>query len=402
MTDMVTYTPPSQTALTIADEQHRFTEAQTQALAHIGVENASQGDLDVFFHVVKRTGLDPFARQIYMIGRQASERDAQGNWVKVTKQTIQTGIDGYRLIGRRAAARTGETISVEPPEWCRDNGAWVPVWSAAWGLPLAARVTIRRDGQPFTAIANFDEYKQTKRDGSLNAMWTQRPAGQIAKCAEAAAWRMAFPQDLADIYTDDEMGQADNPPPAKPRRETAATLLAPAESAITAEQWKRLGTLLKGVDADKQLRITTQLVQREITSPKELTEAEASELIRALEDLADQGPLADMVEALLAPEPGTAEPATEPAAPEPGPVYKPATQGQLTKLHTVLTKLDIGDGEKHQIVGTLARREISTTKDLDRKEIGLVIDILDGCLKDADPEKALDFALANANEGGES
>ena len=207
MTELTTYQQP-QTALTIADEQHTFTDMQVQALTHIGVQNAAQGDLAVFFHVVKRTGLDPFARQIYMIGRVTSE-NVNGEWVKTTKQTIQTGIDGYRLIGRRAAARSGDSIAVGAPEWAHEDGTWRPVWRQVWGSPIAARFTIHRAGEPFTAVALFDEYAQTKRSGDLTQMWAQRPAGQIAKCAEALAWRMAFPQDLSDVYTDEEMQHAD-------------------------------------------------------------------------------------------------------------------------------------------------------------------------------------------------
>lgn len=186
-------------------------------LQHIGVDGAGESDLNVFFHQCKRTGLDPFARQIYMIARKG-------------KQTIQTGIDGYRLIGRRAADRAGDLITVHPPQWAHPDGGWRDVWMPAWGNPVGARVTIERNGSPFTATALFDEYKQTKYNGGLTAMWTQRPAGQIAKCAEAAAWRMAFPQDLSGIYTDEEMGQADNAASAAPKTPTGpgvASLLDP-------------------------------------------------------------------------------------------------------------------------------------------------------------------------------
>lgn len=204
----------TQTGLTIDPQQSAWTEQQIATLRHIGVENATQGDLDVFFHVVRRTGLDPFARQIYMIGRWSKDG---------TKFTIQTGIDGFRLIGRRAANASGESIAVGAPEWAREDGKWMPVWSPAWGLPIAARVTIHRNGNPFTAIALFEEYKQTKRDGNLTQMWGQRPAGQIAKCAEALAWRMAFPQDLGGIYADEEMHQADRPAAAGPTPATRVT-----------------------------------------------------------------------------------------------------------------------------------------------------------------------------------
>src|SRR5690606_34963435 len=151
--------------LAIRPEQATFDAEQRAALAHMGVENAPDGDLKVFFHVCQRSGLDPFARQIHMIGRNSKDQRTQ-QWV--TKYTIQTGIDGYRLIGRRAADRVGTTISIGAPEWAHEDGSWRPVWVKAWGQPVAARVTISRGGEPFTAVAMFDEYAQTKRDGGLN------------------------------------------------------------------------------------------------------------------------------------------------------------------------------------------------------------------------------------------
>lgn len=206
------------TALAIEPEQATFSPAQVAALEQIGAEHVPPGDLEVFFHVCKRSGLDPFARQIHLVGRRVYDNNVRDY---VTKHTIQTGIDGYRLIGRRAADRAHETISVDPPQWAHRDGGWRDLWDRDWGTPLAARVTVRRNGEPFTAVAMFSEYAQTKKGGDLNAMWSQRPAGQIAKCAEALAWRMAFPQDMSSVYTDEEMGQADNPPP-RPRSGLAA------------------------------------------------------------------------------------------------------------------------------------------------------------------------------------
>lgn len=206
---------PPVTTLAISESQTQFSEQQVTMLRHIGLEKAGEADLGVFFHQCKRTGLDPFARQIYMIERWSKDG---------AKFTIQTGIDGFRLIGRRAADRSKDSISLKPPQWAHPDGSWRDVWIEAWGNPVGARVTIERGGQPFTAVALFDEYKQTKRDGGLTSMWAQRPAGQIAKCAEALAWRMGFPQDLAGIYTDDEMGQADNPGPAPVQSETVNLL----------------------------------------------------------------------------------------------------------------------------------------------------------------------------------
>lgn len=198
------------TDLTITPDQTAFTPTQVAALEHMGVKGAPDEDLAVFFNHVARTGLDPFLKQIYMIGRK-TRVNVGGRWEDAVKYTIQTGIDGYRVIGHRAARETGTKVAVSAPEWMHPSGKWLGAWSKAWGYPVAARVTISRDGERFEAVANFDEYAQTKgRDGGLNSMWEQRPAGQIAKCAESLAWRLAFPHDLNGIYTTDEMGQADN------------------------------------------------------------------------------------------------------------------------------------------------------------------------------------------------
>lgn len=199
------------TELAISTDQTNFTTVQRKALEHMGVDDATEEDLQVYFHQVKRTGLDPFTGQIHMIGRRSSEYDHQTKektWK--TKYTIQTGIDGFRLIGRRAADQAGQTISMDQPEWLAEDGTWRPAWSNKWGLPIAARVKIYRNGQPFTAVAMFDEYAQKTRNGTLTQMWQQRPAGQLSKCAEALSWRMAFPQDLAGMYTAEEMNQATN------------------------------------------------------------------------------------------------------------------------------------------------------------------------------------------------
>ena len=233
------------TELTIRPEQTSWTPAQQKTLEHMGVAGAEDADLSVFFHVCRRTGLDPFARQIHMIARNANEKDADGNWVKKTKWTIQTGIDGFRLIGHRASG----AVSVDAAEWLHEDGSWRPAWSKRWGYPIAARVTIRRDGQPFTATAMFDEYAATKYGGELTSMWAQRPAGQLAKCAEALAWRMACPQDLAGLYADEEMGQADSVN-AKDAEAEQAAAAAPERNAETmlAEAWddaEKLRKLLK-------------------------------------------------------------------------------------------------------------------------------------------------------------
>src|SRR5690625_2501997 len=299
----MTETKPAGTTLTIAANQKTWSGEQRKALEHIGVDQATDEDLAVFFHVVKRTGLDPFARQIHMIPRVAKQFDrATNQWVKKTTHTIQTGIDGYRLIARRAADRAAEQMEISAPEWAHEDGSWRPVWSSAWGHPLGARVTVTRGGAKFTGVALFEEYRQTKRDGTLTSMWAQRPAGQIAKCAEALALRMAYPQDMAHIYVEDEMHQATNPPrpeqaASEPmtREDFAPAAPAGGEDIVDAEvvtedrASKEQRTLLVDVltqaglgKREDALGAMSSVLRRDVAGTADLTAAEAEQIIDAI------------------------------------------------------------------------------------------------------------------------
>jgi len=160
--------------------------------------NTSDEDLAVVIMTIERTGLDPFKKQVHILSRWTKDGD---------KITVQTSIDGYRLI----AQRTGNYEGQAPQEWCGPDGIWKQVWLADYP-PSAARVGVYKKGcrEPIWAVATWRSYVQTKRDNTPTAMWLKMPDVMISKCAEALALRKAFPAELSGIYTEEEMGQADN------------------------------------------------------------------------------------------------------------------------------------------------------------------------------------------------
>lgn len=225
MSNELTVVQPQQQAVEVWDEQKL-------ALMHEQLApDLSPSEFALFVEVCQATGLNPFTREIYAIVRRNGQE---------RKVTYQTGIDGYRKLalasGRYAGSRT---------YWCDASGRWTDVWLSD-EPPAAAKVIIQTpDGGEFEHVALYREYVQRNRSGEVTDMWKRMAANQLAKCAEAGALRKACPAVFKGIYVEDELHQADNPPPqVEPRGRGAAremmrdgTMAAKAKQAAQPEQW---------------------------------------------------------------------------------------------------------------------------------------------------------------------
>lgn len=191
----------------------RWDAEQLEVIKTLICPGASDAELALFGQVCQRTGLDPFAKQIYGIMR-TSRKKVGNDWVDVSSLSIQTSIDGLRLIADRSGKYQGQV----GPQWCGEDGVWRDVWLSS-DYPAAARVGVLKTGftQPLWAVARWDSYVQTftnrqTKQAEVSSMWARMPDVMIAKVAEALALRRAFPAELSGLYGSDEMGQADNPP----------------------------------------------------------------------------------------------------------------------------------------------------------------------------------------------
>ncbi len=214
-------------------------------------KGSTDDELELFIMACKKTGLDPFMKQIYAIKRS-------------DQMTIQTSIDGLRLIADR-------TKNYAPGREARCD------YDDQKKLLCATSFVKKRtaDGtwHEVSASAYFDEYCQKTKDGYPTKFWKQMPHVMLAKCAEALALRKAFPAELSGIYTSDEMSQATT--------EEDDVLSMP----LTDEQVAKMDTLMKEVNDDAYLMQLTEYMEKhmKVSSVWDLDQRSYAKVMNSLE-----------------------------------------------------------------------------------------------------------------------
>ena len=294
-TDMIQAIVKQEAILTPAPVE--FSAEQLALIKSQIAKGCTDGELALFVATCRRTGLDPFLRQIYAIQRRAQE---DGKWV--SRMTIQVGIDGMRLIAQRTDKYGGQ----DPIEYLDADGAWSIVWTGPTKehpFPLAAKATVyRKDfNRPTVAICRWQSYVQTNAQGDPTSMWKKMPDVMLGKCAESLGLRRAFPAEMSgfaasvDADFDADAFDAENEqaaplagyidvtpegPPASPSEPTEPPTQETGEDPVAAiGEWWAATRRLK-LDRKAVLAKSQEIYGRE---PADLEDAELQTLLEALQ-----------------------------------------------------------------------------------------------------------------------
>ena len=158
----------------------------------------------------KARKLDPFKRPVHIVPMYDSQ---QGKYV----ETIWPGISELRT----TAFRTGQFAGIDEAEFgpmmtkkftgrVKVKGNWEEK-TVEVAFPEWCRITVYRtlNGQRCKFVGPkvkwLESYASMGGSKIPNEMWQSRPEGQIEKVSEAAALRRAFPEEIGNDLTAEEM-----------------------------------------------------------------------------------------------------------------------------------------------------------------------------------------------------
>lgn len=169
---------------------------------------ATDAEFEFFIAWCRRTGLDPFIKQAYLVERwdtasnskrhepmaaeagMAARADAQADFLGMRSGVVYAG-DEFILDEDTQTIVHRWTPELRAKSGNRVLGAW------AHGRRIGREVEI--------TYLTLESRIGKKRDGTVTQFWARDPAGQLRKCARADQYRRLYPNLFAGVYIEGEV-----------------------------------------------------------------------------------------------------------------------------------------------------------------------------------------------------
>lgn len=232
-----------------------YTPAQLALVTRTVAKKATPDELAMFMHTAKKTGLDPFLKEIWFI------KDSKDNVI------MMTGRDGFLSIAQRSGEFAGlqsaavyendefaidyATSTIKHLAKAKERGLLIGAWAMSHRKGCAANIT----------YVDFATYNRP--NANQWSPWKNYPAAMIIKCAESIALKKQF--GISGLVSTEEMGYEPQPEVEAPKLDTGKAF---------DDQLKKIEAL----ESDKRKMAAIKMLE---TPPFELTPAQQG-LLKAL------------------------------------------------------------------------------------------------------------------------
>jgi hypothetical protein len=210
----------------------KFTPEEIKAFRAVHFAGFTDEQFDLAIAECERQELIPGQHVVFQLRSAREYVPDMNSYVQVKKLTKVTTIEAFRLISQR----TGQYRGQGKGRWTYLDTEGNPTITSTIPLPdpkdknlprepWCCAVPVYREGfiEPIEVECRFDAYAVTRKlkDNTvvLTEMWERRGPEMLLKCSEAAARRVAFPQELGGFYLSEEFAKEDSltsPPATEP------------------------------------------------------------------------------------------------------------------------------------------------------------------------------------------
>ena len=186
---------PKEIEYKVNDEIVRLSSGMVKKYLTSGNGNVTDAEIAYFINMCKYQKLNPLTKDAYLV-----KYGSQPAAIIVGKDALlKRAMHNPKYAGHQAGVivitdageieyRTG-SLTLDGDKLV---GGWAKTFVKGYDVPIETTVSLR-------------EYIGTKNDGRPNSMWAGKPGTMIRKVALVTSLREAFPDELAQLYTSEEI-----------------------------------------------------------------------------------------------------------------------------------------------------------------------------------------------------
>lgn len=178
-----------------------------QSLRNSLYPGAQYASIEMVLTYCRVNQIDPFLKAVHIVPMSVKKPGTRNDYE--WRDVLMPGIADYRIKAARSGVYAGKSEPIFGPdvEYTLGTGSDAKTYRVPEWCKVVIKKMVGNHVAEFPAVEYWMENYATagRNTDAPNSMWARRPRGQLSKCCEAQALRMAFPELTGGAPTAEEM-----------------------------------------------------------------------------------------------------------------------------------------------------------------------------------------------------